>query len=370
MQAVSLNRVNTFLIFSVITCIVLFYARSFLVPITFGAMLAMLMYPLCNWLEQRGINRIVAILICLLLIFLAMAAIFLLVTIQVSNFSDDAPQIQSRFQQQVDALQKWIEQKFGMSSQRQTAILKKNFSAMGQSAGAYVQKLVSGVIGGLTTLGIVLVYVFFFLFKREKFENFILKLNTDNRPGELKEMMGKISKVAINYLRGRLISMLIIAVLNTAGFLIIGLKHAVLLGLIATLPTIVPYVGPIMGGFFPIAMALISQSPGSAVAVVGVLFLVQTIDNYFIEPVVVGSSVNVSPFMTIVIIIVGELLWGVAGMVLFIPLLAISKIIFDHVPSLHPYGYLVGGDEEESDGIIDKVKGWWHQLRQKKEKSV
>jgi predicted PurR-regulated permease PerM len=122
----------------------------------------------------------------------------------------------------------------------------------------------------------------------------------------------------------------------------------------------VPFVGTLVGGIFAAGTVLITQSAGSALAIIGILAVIQMIDEYLIEPYVVGGNIQLSPLAVIVALVIGGLLWGVAGMVLFIPFLGIAKIIFDHVPSLHPYSYLIG-DEEESSGpsMKDKIKSWF-----------
>ena len=86
--------------------------------------------------------------------------------------------------------------------------------------------------------------------------------------------------------------------------------------------------------------------------------IVQFIQTYLLEPLVVGSQVNINPLFTIISLVAGEILWGIPGMVLAIPLLGIGKIICDHVESLQPVGYLIGEDEKKKSGISEKIKGW------------
>jgi predicted PurR-regulated permease PerM len=146
------------------------------------------------------------------------------------------------------------------------------------------------------------------------------------------------------------------ALLFSTFLLIIGIKNAVLLGCIAGLLSIMPYIGPVLGGVFPLLMALITEDTTQpAILVVIMLVVIQTIDNYFIEPVVVGGEVALSAISTILILIIGGTLWGPVGMIVFIPILGIAKIIFDHVDSLKPYGYLIGDPDERKPS---KLKLW------------
>jgi predicted PurR-regulated permease PerM len=219
---------------------------------------------------------------------------------------------------------------------------------------------VSGFVGWVGMAVIVLIFTFLFLFQREKYEAFFVQVSGgDTHPDEARKLIGRIATVAQSYLTGRVLSILIFTVLFTAGFLIVGLESAFLLAFIAALLTIIPYVGSIIGGLFPFAVALVTEdSTNAAIGALAVVIIIQGIDNYFIEPYIIGGEVNISAFFTILILLVGGLLWGVAGMILFLPMLGVAKIIFDAVPSLKAYGYLVGDQEQEkaSGRIWKKLK--------------
>lgn len=124
------------------------------------------------------------------------------------------------------------------------------------------------------------------------------------------------------------------------------------MALIAVLPTIIPYIGAFVGGFFPIAMSLIGGSPDLFWPTLIILTIAQTIDNNIIEPLAEGESMDMSPVFTIIAIVIGELIWGVAGMILFIPMFAILKIICDHIPALYPYSYLMANEIKEPKWVV------------------
>jgi predicted PurR-regulated permease PerM len=151
-------------------------------------------------------------------------------------------------------------------------------------------------------------------------------------------------------------SILINASLYAIGLSLVGIQNAILLAGVAALLTIIPYVGTVLGGLFPVLMALVTEdSIQPALWAAGVLFFIQTVDNYFIEPNIVGGEVNLSALTTIVTLIVGGLIWGVVGMILFLPMMGIFKIICDHVKVLEPLGHLIG---EPGGKKPSKVKRW------------
>ena len=181
-------------------------------------------------------------------------------------------------------------------------------------------------------------------------------------------MIDKISNVAQHYLTGRLVAGLIMGILFLIGFLIIGLKNAVILSVIVAIMTIIPYVGALIGGLVPFFISIIDGSFNQSIWVIIIILVVNVIDHYFIEPYLVGGSVNISPFFTIFVLILGGLVWGIAGIILFLPLSGILKIVFEKVEGLQPYGSLIGdqSDYSKPGNIWSKLKGMFH-LRKKRE---
>ncbi len=192
-------------------------------------------------------------------------------------FAKDLPQIQQKLTQVADSLQQWIQTQFGVSPQKQIDTLKKGVSSLSKSGGNFLTTFFSGLLGSLTSFALILVYIFFLLWKREKYEEFFLKLTKNENIPQAKETLGQITKVSSEYLAGRLLSMLMLAILYGIGFSIIGLKNGVLLSIIAVIPTIIPYAGPFIGGFFPLAMAFIGGSSGMVMPVAIVLIVAQAL---------------------------------------------------------------------------------------------
>jgi predicted PurR-regulated permease PerM len=137
--------------------------------------------------------------------------------------------------------------------------------------------------------------------------------------------------------------MVIIAVLNTVGLLLLGIEYAFFFGALAAFLNIIPYLGIIIGSILPIMMALLTKdSIWYAVGVAGAFTAVQFLEGNFITPNIVGSKVSVNPLAAIVALIFGGMLWGPSGMILSIPFTAIVKVILDNIESLEPFGFLLG----------------------------
>ncbi|QMU29319.1 AI-2E family transporter [Adhaeribacter radiodurans] len=359
MRGISINQVAVVQLVVILTSIILYYGRIFLIPLAFAIFFAMMLLPVSRKLEKWGIKRIPATLLCIVVVLLFMAGIVFVVAAQASSISQDWPQIQKKLQQMVDTGQQYIQQQFGVAPHEQIEFVKSQISKFSQSFNKFSTGLVSGSLGMLSGFALTLIYFFFLMWKREKYEEFFLKLtNRENQPAA-KQKLRAITKVASGYLVARLLSMLFLAIFYAVGFSIIGLKNALLISLVAVLPTIVPYIGSFVGGVFPLMMALVSGSSGMILPIVIILIIAQVIDNNIIEPLVEGNSLNLSPIITIVAIVLGELVWGIAGMILFIPLFAILRIVCDHIPALQPYGFLLRNDVKEPEWV-EKVKGWFN----------
>ena len=364
MKGIPIYRIVAVQLFGILTFVILYYGQKFLIPFAFAVLFAMLMLPVCRKLERWHISRIPAILLCILLLLLFIAGLFFIVGAQAASLSKDLPQIQTKLQALVETGQRWIEQQFGVAPQEQITFVKSQISKVSSSANKFATGLVASGFGLLSGFVLMLLYFFFLLWKREKYEEFFVRFAAPENKIEVRKELNQITEVASQYLIARMLSMLFLAIIYAVGFSIIGLKNAILIALVAVIPTIIPYIGAFVGGFFPLVMALITGSPGVFLPVVAVLVVAQVLDNNIIEPLVEGQSLNLSPIFTIIAIVIGEHIWGVAGMVLFIPLFAIARIICEHIPSLHPYSFLLQNDVEDPEWI-EKIKNWVKGLKKK-----
>ncbi|WP_026462314.1 AI-2E family transporter [Adhaeribacter aquaticus] len=364
MKSISIYRLNAILLLVILTTIILYYGKVFLIPLFFSIMLAMLLLPICRKLEKWGISRVWSTLIGILIILFIILVFLGIIGAQAASMSQDLPKMQAKAQQFIQTTQSWIESQFGVAPKQQINYLQKGVSKISQVANSFLTSLLSGAMSLITGLVLVILYFFFLMWRREKYKEFILKLVKDENKTEVNKELNQITQVAGQYLIGRLVSMAFLAVVYSIGFSILGLENGILVALVAVIPTIIPYIGAFIGGFFPLAIALISGTLGTVVPVIIILGVAQAIDNNIIEPLVEGESLDISPIFTIVAIVLGELVWGVAGMVLFIPLFAIIKIVFEHIPALHPFGFLLDNEVAEPKWM-EKLKNRAEKLKDK-----
>lgn len=366
-----LTRVNQNLLFAILLGVLLWFGKPVLVPILLGALLAMLMAPVCRALDDKGLHRAVSCAICILLLLVVILAILYIIIAQINSFTENITQLKREGRELLLQIQTWIENHFNIARKEQEVIMEEQVQGENGAGGGITKLVITSFTSTLVTLVLMLVYAFLFLYNKEKYETFFIRLYHEEDTEKVKNIVAKISMVGQKYLAGRAMSVIILATLYSIALLIIGLENAILLAGIAALLTIIPYVGSTLGGMFPFLMALITEdSPTPALMVAGSIILIQTIDNYFIEPNVVGGEVNLSALASIMSIIIGGVIWGVAGMILFIPMIGILKIIFDHVEPLKPLGYVIGdGNEREPSRIRTWIREKFAFMRKEEEVS-
>ena len=337
----------------------LYYARAFLIPVAFAGLLSMLMLPISRWLQSKGWSKGLAALTCVLMIVAAIAGIVALVTWQVTDLAKDIGNMEQRVQQGLTQLRKFISNNLGISQEQQDQMLKSGQGG-GAQAGSMITGLAGSIMGILVDLLLVMVYIFLFMYFRGHLRKFVLKLVPAAQRKNAEVIIHDTQLVAQQYLGG--LGMMIVGlwIMYGIGFSIVGVKHAIFFAILCGLLEIVPFVGNLTGNALTVLMAL-SQGGGMNM-VIGILVtyaIVQFFQTYILEPLVVGAEVNINPLFTIIIIVVGEMVWGIAGMVLAIPMLGIVKIICDHIEPLKPYGFLIGEEPKKKNkgGLVEKIRG-------------
>ncbi len=350
-QTASLQRAVYFLLLAFLFIAALYYAKPFLVPVCFAGLLSMLFLPLCRWFQSKSIPGALSIIFCILIFLAVLAGVIWLISWQITDLSTEAGDIETKVKRMIKQVEQSIQNSVGISPRQQEELVSeqaKNGSDMIANAGS----LISGFIIDFILM---LVYIFLFMFFRERMKTFILALVPSTQKKNAETIMADIQKVSQQYLTGLGLMIACLWIMYGIGFSIVGVKYALLFAVICGLLEIVPFIGNLTGNLLAVLMVIIQG--GNTAMIFGVIItylIVQFLQTYILEPLVVGAEVNINPLFTIIILVLGELIWGIPGMVLAIPLLGIIKIICDHVPSLKPYGYLIGSDKKKKRSLLQK----------------
>ncbi len=345
------------LLLLILIVVVLYYGKPFLVPFMFASLLAMLFLPICKWLQGKGINKAISIIACLLIFLAFVAGIVWLITWQVSDLASDAPKIEQNITKILDSIKQFISSTLGISSEKQKQMIQQQQQSQSGSVTGSVTSLLKWLGSFLTNFIIVLVYMFLFLYYRGHLKQFVLKLVDSDKKAKAETIIDDSSKVTQKYLTGLAMMIICLWVMYSIGFSIVGVKNAIFFAIICGLLEIVPFVGNLIGNVLTILVSI--AQGGDMNLVIGVLItyaIVQFLQTYLLEPLVVGAEVDLNPVATIAGLVAGELLWGIPGMVLAIPLLGISKIICDNIEPLKPYGYLIGEERKKKRRTLSRKK--------------
>jgi predicted PurR-regulated permease PerM len=321
----------------------LYFAKPFLVPLVIAGILAMLFLPMCNWLERKGWGRGIAAMAAVFILLLMLAGVVFLIGWQANNLAQDMGKMQEYLGQMMTKIKSMISSKLGIPAQKQQEIIKAQQSGGSGSAGKMVMAVLGGLSGVLVNTILVLVYTFLLLHLRSHIRQFIIKISPQDAKQKNAKILRESAKVVRDYLGGLGKMIVLLWIMYGIGFSIVGVKNALFFAILCGLLEIIPFVGNIAGTSITLLMALSQGADARLLLGIVITYaVVQFLQTYVLEPLVVGAQVKINPLFTILVIVLGELIWGVAGMLVAIPVTAIAKIIFDNTDVLKPYGYLVG----------------------------
>ena len=333
---------------------ILYVGKAIIVPLIFSWLLAILLNPVVNFFTRKKINRVIAIALSVILMMLTVGGVLFFIGSQVSMFSDSLPQLKQKSGEQLTQLLLWFSETFHVSQSKINTWLAEQKTAGLNGAGSMIGNTLTSVTAAVVVLILMPVYIFLFLFYKPLFLQFIAKLFSSDKHIVVAEVLHHTRMLIQNYLIGLLIEMAVVGTMNSIALLLIGIKYGILLGVIGAILNMIPYIGGIIAIALPMLMAVITDHPKSAFIVLFAYLLIQIIDNNFLFPRIVASKVRINALVSMIVVLIGGALWGVPGMFLSIPLTAITKVIFDRVVPLEPFGFLIGDTMPEIGKAIFK----------------
>lgn len=331
---------TTIVLFGLILFVYCLYVlREIFVPLAFALLLSMLLNPLVNLLEKWRFPKVLAISAVLLIAIAAAAGIAWLLYLQVNSFSDQLPAFEKKLVEFGRMLQDKAKNDYGISMQKQAQYITE--------AKAGLKPLLAGLMGSaagvLSMILLLPVYVFLLLYYKTLLTTFLYDIFTEENASEVGAIMSQTRGAVQSYMVGLLLEALVVAILNSAALFILGVDYAILLGVLGALLNILPYIGGIIAILLPILIATVTKDGFQTQLWIIVAYLViQFIDNHFLVPYIVSSKVKINALISIVIVLMGGVLWGISGMFLSIPFIGVLKIIFDRIPEMKPWGRLLG----------------------------
>jgi len=289
----------------------------------------------------------------LFIVAILFAAIVTLLVLEINAFRRDLPELRTKLGPALEQLQQWIQNNFNVSLEAQQAWWNKALNSLSETT----PLLLRGTANALFMLFLVPAFAALFLYSRQDFVRFLQRIVGNEYDGRLKNILQRTVQTYFNFIKGMVMVYIIVGILNSIGLLALGIKHAVLFGFLTAIMTIIPYLGIFISALLPISVAWITKdSAWYPIGVVAVFGFVQYLEANVIFPKVVASQLKVSTWATLVAILAGGILWGVSGMILFIPFVGILKIITDNIPEWEPLNAILERDERKTTANRPRIR--------------
>ncbi len=326
---------------------ILYTLRAIILPLILAGLLACILLPVCTFLERIKMPKTLAIILSIVLGMAIMVLVLYLMAIQISNLDELLPILNTKLVLWLEQIQVYFKSNFNIDQSKVIKEGQKSMSDILKNGSSIVSNVLGSMGNFLINLSLMPLYIFLFLLYRDFLKKFIYKLFNTTLKQKLDSTIDKMVDVMGHYVSGLLKVILIVGILNTAALLLLGIDHAVFFGFFASFLVLIPYIGIALGAILPILVALLTKdSYWYAAGVAGAFYGIQFLEGNFITPYIVGNKISINPLVAIVSLLLFGMLWGIAGLVLALPLTAMLKVVFDSSESTRAWGFLLGDADE------------------------
>ena len=320
--------------------------KNVLSPLLFAFLFALLLLPLANFLQNSlGFSRAIACAVSVLIFLFVVSGIIYLLSSQIADLSHEWPLLKSQVTTLFHDFQQWLEQTFHINLQKQAQYIDNTTSKVLSSSGTMIEQTVLSVSSLILLLVFTLIYTFFLLLYRRLLMRFVVDAFTEKYISVINEIAENIKYIVRKYITGLFFEMAIVVSVACIIFWLLGIKYVFLLGLLVGVLNLIPYLGIFTALFISVSITFATFDAKHTVYVAVGVICIHLIDSNFLMPKIVGSQVKINPLIIILGVVIGEMVWGIAGMFLAVPYIAMAKVIFDRTQGLQSWGILLGDEE-------------------------
>ena len=342
-------------------------------PLVYAILFSLLLMPIVTRLERWHWPRILAIAMAILLVALGVGLLFTFFGTQIIGLRSELPLIQAKLGVLFDQTQQQLAHRFHFQPVSREQVIDKTLVAIRTEGGSYLGSTLDTTLGMLSTVVLVPIYMFCFLYYRDHLRQFMFRFVEPDKRTTVLHTVDNIQHVVQGYMVGLATVIAVVSVMNAIGLLALGVKYALFFAVFASVLAVIPYIGITVGSIIPALITYVET--GSLVhglAVVGVFMFVQVISDNILSPLITASKVSLNPLTAIIALILGAQLWGTPGMILSVPVSAVLKVVLDANKATEPWGFLLGdvGDGEatpkdptDGRGFVAKL---WDRVRGKR----
>jgi predicted PurR-regulated permease PerM len=343
------HRLLTTMQYVLIGSLLLYFGRNIFIPIAYAGLISFVLYPFCAWLERKGLNRMVSITISITILTILFLGVVAILVKQISDFAGEWDNLQPRFINALSSVREFLSGTFNISREQQDAWLKQLPDKISGNLLGFIKGTISVSAFSLVMAILIPVYVVLILYYRNLWTLVLCRLVPGESPENITRLLSLTVDTYYSFIKGMGIVYLLVGILNSVGLLLLGIPHAFLFGFIASILTFIPYIGIMVGALLPVTIAWITHdSIFYPLGVVAVFAFVQYLEANVIFPFAVSGRLKVNTLVVLLSIFIGGLLWGVSGMILFVPFVGIVKLIADSHPRWQTLSMALG------TGVNDK----------------
>jgi predicted PurR-regulated permease PerM len=344
----SYAKATIILVLLFVITLVLFLVQGIIVPLIYSSIIAILLSPVLAAFVSMRFNRILAISLTLFVLVFMLVGMAFLLSSQMVQFSNSIPSLIIKFHDMMNYSESWASHYFHISTSKiDIWLVEKNLEILNSSSSLIGQTLIKNE-SGLFTLILIPIYIFLILLYQPLLIEFIHKLVNEHKYDDLKSVLTTTKKNIQSYLMGLLSETVIIFILYASSLMLLGIEYAMLLGFIGAILNVIRFIGGIFTMTLPFIIAFATKSFDYSLLVIVIYLLIKFIDMNLIVPRLVASKLQLNALISFLVVFAGGSIWGTHGMFLSIPLIAIVKVVFDHVDELKPWGFLLGNALPES----------------------
>lgn len=347
---------------------VMILAKAVLIPLSMALLISFILLPVVKKLEGWGLNKLLSAFTSLFVLFVIIgggitlfSAEILSLSVQLNDFTGKIMKALSDFVVYINGNVNFID------DLNREELMEKGKEWIKKSSGSLLKNTFNSTAAFLSGLITTIIFTFLILIYRDGLTQAFVAFGNDENKGKILKMLKNIQNVGKKYLSGMFLMILILGFANSIGLWIIGIDSPFLFGFLAAILSMVPFVGTLIGATIPVLYAFMSSySLWVPVAVMLMFWAIQTIESNFLNPKIVGSSVNVNALVAILSLLIGASVWGIAGMVLFLPFAAMLKVICEEFDQLKPIAMLISDDisgdskdKPKTSEWIGKIKAWF-----------
>jgi len=347
---------------------ILVLAKSILIPLSVALLMSFILFPLAKKLESWGMNKILTAFLSIFGVLLIIGAVIFFFSTQIIELSKEFSHFQDKIINTFADVTVYVNNNVSVVENLQKNELFDQMKGwLAESSGSLISKTVSNTATFLAGLLATIIFTFLFLIYRDGLTKAFIAFSIEDKRERVVKMFKSVQQVGQKYFLGMLLIIILIGLVNSIGLLIIGIDNPFLFGFLGATLSIIPYIGTTFGAIIPVTYAFMSHDSGWMAIAVALLFWgVQMITDNFLTPKIVGNSLKVNALTTILSLIIGAAVWGVAGMILFLPFVAMLKVVCEEYEELKPVALLIGNQNYQEKGgsskfiskWFEKIQGW------------